>query len=295
MTYKILITGASGFLGINLISRINKLRNFEIHGLVNKSKKKFKIFENIKYIKSDITNKKELKKKIDPVYDCVINFAGNIDHGDKIQTLNAHYVGLKNLIKIIDIKKIKLFIQVGSSLEYGRKKSPHKENQKCFPVSNYGKAKLLSTKFIMKKIKRYIVLRLYQVYGPHQKKNRLIPITIDSCLKDKSFACTEGSQLRDFLFVDDLNDLILKILKKKKIKSGIYNVGSSAPIKVRDIIYQIKSIIRKGNPQFGKIIMRKDESQSLFPKITKIKKTFDWVPNTNITKGLKKTITFYEK
>ena len=41
--------------------------------------------------------------------------------------------------------------------------------------------------------------------------------------------------------------------------------------------------------------MRKDESQSLFPKITKIKKTFDWVPNTNITKGLKKTITFYEK
>ena len=151
LTYKILITGASGFLGINLISRINKLRNFEIHGLVNKSKKKFKRFENIKYIKSDITNKKELKKKIDPDYDCVINFAGNIDHGDKIQTLNAHYVGLKNLIKIIDIKKIKLFIQVGSSLEYGRKKSPHKENQKCFPVSNYGKAKLLSTKFIMKK------------------------------------------------------------------------------------------------------------------------------------------------
>ena len=41
--------------------------------------------------------------------------------------------------------------------------------------------------------------------------------------------------------------------------------------------------------------MRKDESKSLYPKITKIKKNFSWKPNTNISKGLKKTIKFYEK
>ena len=203
MTYKILITGASGFLGINLISRIYRFRKFKIHGLVNKNKKKFKRFQNIKYIKTDITNKNELKKKIDIDYDFIINFAGNINHKDKIQTFNAHYVGLKNLTEIINLKKIRLLVQIGSSLEYGRKKSPHQENNNCFPVSNYGKAKLLSTKYIMKKLSKYIILRLYQVYGPHQKKNRLIPMIIESCLKNKSFACTEGSQLRDFLFVED--------------------------------------------------------------------------------------------
>ena len=295
MTYKILITGASGFLGINLISRIYRFRKFKIHGLVNKNKKKFKRCQNIKYIKTDITNKNELKKKIDIDYDFIINFAGNINHKDKIQTFNAHYVGLKNLTEIINLKKIRLLVQIGSSLEYGRKKSPHQENNNCFPVSNYGKAKLLSTKYIMKKLSKYIILRLYQVYGPHQKKNRLIPMIIESCLKNKSFACTEGSQLRDFLFVEDLNDLILKILKKDKIKSGIYNVGSSVPIKVKDVINQIINIIRKGKPLFGKLSMRKDESKSLYPKITKIKKTFSWKPNTNISKGLKKTIKFYEK
>ena len=97
------------------------------------------------------------------------------------------------------------------------------------------------------------------------------------------------------LFVEDLNDLILKILKKDKIKSGIYNVGSSVPIKVKDVINQIINIIRKGKPLFGKLSMRKDESKSLYPKITKIKKTFSWKPNTNISKGLKNTIKFYEK
>ena len=110
MTYKILITGASGFLGINLISRIYRFRKFKIHGLVNKNKKKFKRFQNIKYIKTDITNKNELKKKIDIDYDFIINFAGNINHKDKIQTFNAHYVGLKNLIEIINLKKIKLLV-----------------------------------------------------------------------------------------------------------------------------------------------------------------------------------------
>ena len=83
-------------------------------------------------------------------------------------------------------------------------------------MSHYGKSKFLATKLIKQKIKKYIILRLYQVYGPFQKKNRLIPITINSCLKNNSFACSEGNQMRDFLYVNDFIKLILKILNKKK-------------------------------------------------------------------------------
>ena len=51
--------------------------------------------------------------------------------------------------------------------------------------------------------------------------------------KNKSFPCSEGFQLRDFLYVDDFNSLLIKIIKKKKIKSGIYNVGTGKPIRVK--------------------------------------------------------------
>lgn len=223
----------------------------------------------------------------------MINFAGNINHNNKSQSLKIHYDGLKNLLNIIDLKKLGLFVQIGSSLEYGKSKAPHDENTKCKPNSPYGKAKYLASKYILKRLNKYIILRLYQVYGAHQKNDRLIPITINSCLKNSAFDCTKGSQLRDFLHVNDLVNLLIKIIKKKKVEYGIYNVGFGQPIKVKTIIHLIKDYINKGQPLFGKIRMRKDEIKILYPKINKVKKIFNWSPKINLSKGIKKTINFY--
>lgn len=294
MKKKILITGASGFLGVNLIRKLSKQKSFIIYGLVNLKTRKFEKIKKVKYIKSDISNSRQLKKKLENNFDYVINFAGNIDHKNKNQTLKTHYFGLKNLINAIQKEKIKRFIQVGSSLEYGNKECPHFENIKCNPISHYGKSKFLSTKFIQKKIKNYIILRPYQIYGSYQKINRLIPLVIDACLKNKSFDCTDGSQYRDFLYVEDFIDLVIKIIKKRKIKEGIYNVGSGKPIKVKKVISSIQKIIKKGKPQFGKIKMRRDESNSSYPNILKIKRNLNWKPKTKFHYGLKKTINFYE-
>ena len=291
---KILITGASGFLGSNIISKLSKNKSLIIHGLVkNTSKIKYR-YKYVRYIKADITNLNSLKKKITENYDYIINFAGNINHKNRNQTYNAHFSGVKNLISVIDTHGLKLFIQIGSSLEYGDKKSPQDEKQICKPISHYGKSKLLSSNHIKKKIKNFIILRLYQVYGPFQKNNRLIPIVIDSCLKNKSFECTDGSQLRDFLYVDDFTNLIIKILKTKKILSGIYNVGYGKPIKVREIIKYINKKIGKGKALFGLIKMRKDEMTESYPDIKKVKKIFSWSPKINFRIGLKKTIKHYE-
>ena len=82
----------------------------------------------------------------------------------------------------------------------------------------------------MKKFKNrkfgFVILRLYQIYGPNQDTSRLIPYVITSCLNKNFFKCTNGKQLRDFLHVDDLVDLFLKIIISNKFKDGIYNVGS---------------------------------------------------------------------
>ena len=292
---KVLITGGTGFLGSHLIRSLNK--EYSVTS-VSRKKKNQKRIPKVKYLFFDIAKyslaKKYLEKKN---FDFIINCCGNINHNKKTETYNAHLKVVKNLIKTLKKKKIKKFIQIGSCLEYGSIKSPQRENEICKPNSNYGNAKYFATKLIKKNFpQNYLILRPYQIFGPLQKLDRLIPITINSCLNDKSFACTNGSQLRDFLYITDFVKLIKIILKKHhQINYGIFNVGSGKPYKVSIIINKIKNKIKKGTPQFGKIKMRKDEIIKLYPSIKKIKKQFQWYPETNIDKALNKTIQYYKK
>ena len=108
---------------------------------------------------------------------------------------------------------------MGSSGEYGTLRSPQKEDAKTnlnSVKSIYGKAKLLSSKYLIDLFKKQkfpcVVLRLYLSFGPKQDLNRFIPIIIEGCLKNKKFPCSKGNQLRDFVYVDDVVEAIIKSL-----------------------------------------------------------------------------------
>ena len=62
------------------------------------------------------------------------------------------------------------------------------------------------------------ILRFYQLYGPHQDLNRFIPQLIKSSIKRKKFVTSEGKQYRDFLFIDDAVEAIIKAMTKKNLK-----------------------------------------------------------------------------
>ncbi len=298
MKKKILIVGGTGFIGFHLLKSLKN--KCDVYSLSKNKPNKERKIEGVKYLFCDIFNKnllyKKLKKKS---FNYVINLGGYVDHSNKKKTLESHYYGCKNLIDYFKNKNIKKFIQIGSSLEYGKKRSPHSESLKGKPIGVYGKSKLKSTKYLIKSNKRnnfpFIVLRLYQVYGPNQSVNRLIPIVITSCLKNQKFKCSNGKQLRDFIYVKDLINLINKIIFVKKKITGIFNVGSGKPVSVKSIIRLINKRIKKGFPQYGKVKMRKDESDNYYPRLNKIKNSLKWKATTSLNFGLFKTIKFYNE
>ena len=297
MKKNILIVGGTGFIGFH-ISKLLKKKN-KVFSLSKNKPKKNRWLNGVKYIFCDIFYKKKLYKKLEKEnFDYVINLGGYVDHSNKLKTLQSHYYGCKNLVDYFKKKNIKLFIQIGSSLEYGKLKSPHNEKQKCKPTAIYGKSKYRSSQYILNSDKMYsfpyVILRLYKVFGPNTSKNRLIPIVISSCIKNKKFNCSSGIQKRDFLYIDDLVNLINKLILTKKEIKGIFNVGSGNPKSVRDTIEIIQKKIKRGKPQFGKIKMRKDESLNFYPKLNKIKKSINWKAKTNLSSGLSKTINSYK-
>ncbi len=299
MEKKILIVGGTGFIGINLSKHC--LKKKWCVTVLSRKRPKIKI-KNIKYISADISKTEDLKKKIKFNYDYIINLGGNINHSNHKQTYLTHFKGLKNLIGIAQNIGVKKFIQIGSSLEYEKKKPPHSENMVIKEKrlkSYYSKSKFQSTKFLFQnqsKLKfNFIVLRLYQVYGPYQKFDRLIPFVIKSCLKNKKFPCSAGTQMRDFLHVNDVVRGIMLILKSKKAKREIINLGYGKPYKVIEIIKAIRDIIKSGRLDIGKISIRKDESMISYPNIKKVYKLVGWKPKIRLLNGLKYTINHYKK
>lgn len=238
-------------------------------------------------------------KNLKSDYDFVVNLAGYVDHSKKNKTMKSHFNGCKNLANFFLNKNLKKFVQIGSSIEYGKSRSPQKENKKNLreTYSTYGNAKLFSTKFLLELKKKYnfpiTILRLYLVYGPKQDVNRLIPFTIINALKKVKFNCSTGKQFRDFIYIDDLVSAIVKTLKSKKTNGEIINIGSGNPINVKKLILKICKLAKGGKPQFGKVSLRKDEILKLYPSLNKVKKILNWQAQVNLDKGLKKTIKYF--
>ena len=298
---RILIIGGTGFIGYHLAKRSLK-KDWQVTSISSNPPKKIRYLPKVEYIRCDITNKKLLKKSIRKHFDYVVNLGGYVDHSDKKKTFKSHYEGCKNLAEIFLKKKPIAFIQMGTSVEYGKIKSPQKENAKCSPKSIksiYGKAKLLSSIYLINLFKKKkfpsTILRLYLTYGPKQDMNRFLPIVIKGCIKNKKFPCSRGNQLRDFVHVDDVVDAILKSLTNKNARGQIINIGSGKPRKIRNIIEHVKRISKGGYPQFGKIKLRKDEILKLYPNIKKAEKKINWRPKILFKKGLKSTIKFYNE
>ncbi len=301
MRKKILIIGGTGFLGYHLAKKC-LLKKWDVTSISTNRPKKIRFLSKVKYIVLDITNKKILIKKIKSNYDYVVNLGGYVNHTEKLKTYRSHYNGSKNLIDFFLNKKIKSFLQVGSCVEYGKNKSPQSEkiitNIKDLK-SSYGRAKLSATNYLLKKNKTDNfpgnIIRLYLVYGPRQDFNRFIPLIIKGCLGNSNFPCSSGKQLRDFLYIDDAVNAIIKCLLAKNLQGEILNIGSGKPKKIKRVIQLIKGLIKLGNPSFDKIKMRSDEINSLYPNIKKANKKLDWMPKVKFNDGIAKTINFYKK
>ena len=299
MKKKILITGGTGFIGYHLAKKCVRM-GWEVTSFSKKKPKSIRTLKKVNYLFGDLTKKKDLKV-LKKKFDYIVNAAGVVDHSSNPKVYKAHYLGCKNLANFFLKKKIKLFLQVGSCVEYGPQKSPQKEDYK--PKINdlksmYSKGKLAASKYLMELYDKYrfpvIIFRLYLNYGPNQDFNRFLPVIIDGCIRGKKFPCSSGIQYRSFTFVDDLVRAMIIALKKTHLRGNVFNIGNNKPVKIKRIIQYINRYVKKGTPLYGKIKFRRDEIKHLYPNISKAKLLLNWQPKVSFSKGLSRTINYYK-
>ena len=297
---KILVIGGTGFIGFHVVKEA-KSRGMLVTSISLHKPIKSRCVKGVNYLTIDVLDIEKLKKKIKSKFEFVVNAGGYGKHpnfgkdGNKL--VNSHFNGLMNIVDIVDKKNLKKFIQIGSSAEYGKAKPPFKEKDKCFPTTPYGIAKLSCSNFLQNLNVNYgypsVILRVFQVYGPNQAQNRILPFIIKKCLKDKEFQTTYGNQLSDFCHINDVVKAIFKVLHKKNISGEIFNISSGKPMKIKKVILLVRKLIGKGKPLFGALNYKKGMNMKNFPSIKKAKSKLGWKPELKLRDGLIETIKSY--
>ena len=291
----ILILGVTGFLGFHLAKRVLKL-GWNVYGVSKHKPKKYRNISKVKYLFFDLSKEKKFIELNKYSFDHVVNLSGYAEHKNKSLTNAGHLKTVKNLYNYFKNRKLKSFIQIGSSDEYGKLNTPYLETQKCKPSGIYGKSKLKSTTYLINQNRFSVtILRFFLVYGPFQDLNRFMSQLIVTALKRKKFKTTLGNQCRDFLYVSDaINAIIKSIMRHRKVKNDIINIGYGKCIKLKKIIQLVKRETKYLNPIYGSIPLRKHEPLKNYPNIKKAKKKLNWSPKISLHQGIRKTILFYK-
>lgn len=282
---KICITGTEGFVGGHLQKFLIK-KNFKLFFLDRKKIEDDSIIE-------------ETFKKINLIIHCA--GSGQIKYPNNNKKL--HYQNnvllsqrLVRFIRKSKNKKIHL-IYLSSQAVYGNPKIiPIKESHETNPSTDYGKTKLRVEKLFTncKMLNKLTVLRLFSIYGNGLRKQ----VVWDACEKlSKSRAIFYGSgyESRDFLNINDLSNLIYKIILTEKFyKSAIFNVGSGVGTEIKKLIILISKFLKK-----EKLIKFKRNTKStdsnFVSENNKIFKFFNWKSKIKIEKGLKEYTAWYKK
>lgn len=312
MKKRILVCGASGFIGRNIFEALSKKSSLDVCGTCFRNK----FSDNPQLIEVDLRKSKNVNE-ITRGMNVVINTAALTDGLGAIMADPDQYIAdniVMNTIiaDAVRSNKVSHLISMGCSVVYPSNPVPQKEEEADLSLVHPQYFMGARIKVIMEDLcrfysqhgnTRFTMVRHSNIYGPYDKfnlqKGHVFAATIKKVLSAKDgediVVWGEGTEARDLLYISDLVDFVeIAIMKNCESQYNIFNVGSGTAISVSDLVKKIIDISGK------RISIRYDPSKpSLGNQITldwqKAYKTFGWYPKVDLDQGIRQTIDWYLK
>ena len=283
---KILITGGLGFIGINLIFKLLKDKNNLIINIdkVSRYSNKNVKFDIKRYIfyKTNLLNKSKLNKILlehRPDYIFHLAAESHVDRSIKNPNLfiNNNINATMNILngyKLLLDSGTKVLLHCISTDEiYGDLKIKQKsftEKSPILPNSPYSASKASCDLLCRAYMRTYdipiIVTNCSNNFGPYQYPEKLIPFNLNNALKEKDILVYgDGKNIRDWIYVEDHVNVLVKIMKNRKMKRSNYNIGGNYEITNYKLILKICDKLNKlkKNKNFKKILNENLDYKSL--------------------------------
>lgn len=308
---RVLVTGAAGFIGSHTAERLKEMGH-EVVGVDN-----FSPYYNVSLKK---LNAKELKvkgiellnidlcideliKKLPLDVDYIFHFAAHpgISKSSTFEEyLVNNIVGTHKLLQFAERNiKTPFFINIATSSIYGLE-ATYPETEVPKPASYYGVTKLAAEQLVLSKVREKKLqacsLRLYSVYGPRERPDKLYTKLIDCGINNKSFPLFRGSEkhLRSFSYVQDIVDGIVSVIGKENICNGeIINLGTETESTTAEGIATVEDILETKIDMEIKPVREGDQSRTK-ANINKARKLLNYNPQTTLRKGLEAHVAWYK-
>lgn len=302
---RIVITGASGFVGKDLLRFLDE-ELYEIT-VISRDKKKLenKFSKSVQVVEADLLNVTSLKSAFENK-DVLINLAAEVRNHDMLEKTNVQ--GTKNCIEALQNSAIKKVIHLSSVGVVGKPYSDNlriiDENCDTTPQNEYERTKLISEELFVKSAESnlfdLLVLRPTNVFGEKHPFNALLNL-MQTLQKESILVFTNEAKV-NYVYVSDLSQVIVSSLEKK-IENGIYNVGNAMDLKdfysiiaealeLKARIIKVPSFLVKFVSKLGISKLQSISNQTVYSD-EKLKKFISY--SFGVEKGINNTVKYYKQ
>lgn len=292
---RVLVTGASGFLGSRLCGRLRE-QGQEVHAISRSVPND--ALDKVNWISLDLVNAEavlDVVSSLRPniIYHLASYVAGTRERSAVLPMLHCNLVSTVNLLDAVAQCGCRRIVLSGSMEE------PDSQGA-IVPSSPYAAAKWAASTYARLFYQLYgtpaVILRLFMVYGPGQRDlTKLIPYVILSLLRGEEPRIGSGQRPVDWVYVDDVVDALLAAAAAPAVEGRTIEVGSGNLATIRALVEMITKLMRSGvQPRFGAVADRKME-QTRAAEISDAFELLQWKPSTPLEEGLRQTIAWYSK
>lgn len=318
---KIILTGAAGFIGSHLATRllkagcevigIDNLNDYYEVSLKNYRLEKLNKYNNFEFILCDISDK-DTVNKIFAEYkaDYVINLAAQAGVRYSIENpqvyIDSNVIGFFNILEACRNNPVKHLIYASSSSVYGNSdKIPFSvEDRVDNPISLYAATK--KTNELMAYTYSHLFsipatgLRFFTVYGPAGRPDMAYFSFTKKILSGEPIKLFNYGELeRDFTYIDDIVEGIMNIIlsapqEKNGARAKVYNIGNNKPVALKEFVSALEDAIGE-KAKIEYLPMQPGDVYRTFADVSELEKDFGFKPQTDIRTGLKKFAEWYKE
>jgi len=297
---RVLVTGGTGFIGRQLCSALAKssARILAISRRNRPPQLSPSLFRSVDLLDSDAVQ--AAVRQFAPTH--VVHLAAlKLDGGllDNLRpSYDANLLSTLNLaVAVIATGGCHRFVYLSSAEEYGRATVPFDARSREVPLTAYGLSKLAATQLLQALSVMHdlpiAVLRATSVYGPGQSPRMFVPSLLHALMNGTEFPMTSGNQTRDFIYVGDVVDGILRALAMPDRHDGALHLSAGAPVTVREVALLVARLIGGASEalvKFGAVPYRDGEAMDYWASNTEAKVVLGWSPRVSLEEGIRLSI-----